>query len=309
MSTVLYFDIFKHPLRKQELLFLIHNRKITEQELAGALNYLVSKGFLHEMQGYYLPHYGFENINRRIDGEKLAEKSWRIAKKKSALISNFPFVRGVMISGSLSKGFMDEKSDIDYLIITKPGRLWIARTLLVIYKKIFLLNSHKFFCINYFLDFDNLQLNDRNLFTATELLYATPLYNQRLYNELLDKNEWVRSYYPSFIKQNKMIFAEPEKAGKIISFIEKVLRGSTGEWLDNFCLQLSTGFWKLKFKKMDQKQFHRDMKSNRGISKHHPNGFRDKILNEHKKRMDLFYNKIYRNEETFKTDAHQVINT
>src|SRR5690606_3777846 len=102
-------------------------------------------------------------------GNLMANKFSDIARKKAKLISQFPFVRGVMASGSLSKGYADEKSDIDFFIITIPNRLWIARTLLVLYKRIFLLNSHKFFCVNYFVDEKHLGIEEKNLFTATEL--------------------------------------------------------------------------------------------------------------------------------------------
>jgi predicted nucleotidyltransferase len=301
MSTVYYFDIFKHPLREHELLELTHHRTVSREELSSALNFLITNDHLHLKNGYYLPHSGFENISRRIKGAIMAEKSWKIAKQKSKLISRFPFVRCVLISGSLSKGFMDERSDIDYLIITRPGRLWLARTLLVAYKKIFLLNSHKFFCVNYFLDVDHLILHDRNLFTATELLFATPLYNPGMYAELLSSNEWAKIFYPSLAAKNYTNSIPDQKHGSMKQISERVLNGKMGDLLDNLCMKISNHFWKIKFNKMNRVQYQRDMKSGKGVSKHHPNGFRDRILNEHRNKMELFMGKLKLSSEFQKT--------
>src|SRR4029453_8923510 len=97
------------------------------------------------------------------------------------LIASFPYVRCVCISGSLSKKYFDDTTDIDFFVITKPGRLWVCRTFLILFKKLFLLNSKKYFCINYFIDSDNLEIPDQNIFTATELTTLIPMHDYELY--------------------------------------------------------------------------------------------------------------------------------
>ena len=93
---------------------------------------------------------------------------------------------------------MDEKSDLDFFIITAPKRLWIARTLLVMYKRFFLFNSHKYFCVNYFVDEDHLEIEEKNLFTATELATVIPLYGQVHYTNLLKANPWLKRFFPNY---------------------------------------------------------------------------------------------------------------
>ena len=68
----------------------------------------------------------------------MAKNIYQKALTVSRLISKFPYVEGVGISGSLSKGYYDDDGDIDFFIITSPKRLWIARTFLILYKKLFL---------------------------------------------------------------------------------------------------------------------------------------------------------------------------
>lgn len=292
MSTVVYFDIFQHPLTRNEIAEYSHNATISATELDNALNFLVEHSFLYEKDNYFLPNQEFENIIRRKNGNALAKKSWPQAVKKSVLISKFPFVRSVVVSGSLSKGFMDENSDIDFLIITQPGRLWLTRSMLAIYKKIFLLNSHKLFCVNYFLDLDNLALPDRNIFIATELLFAVPVYNPDIHYQFVEANNWSKSYYPSIRKQTLDTAFEIPGDPSTKVMLEKLFNGKAGSLLDKLLMRLTVRFWQNKFKTMKRAQYNRDMNSTEGVSKHHPNGFRDRVLEQHQQRMDAFNLKI-----------------
>ena len=43
------------------------------------------------------------------------------ATKRARFISRFPYVEGVGISGSLSKGYYDDDGDIDFLLLQKPS--------------------------------------------------------------------------------------------------------------------------------------------------------------------------------------------
>src|SRR5690606_20772121 len=126
--------------------------------LDNALNNLIKQGIVFNLDGFFSLQNQKELVTRRLNGNHKAQWFLKKAKKWSNFIGSFPFVRGVFISGSLSKNFMTADSDVDYFIITKPGRLWLARTLLVVFKKIFLLNSRKFFCVNYFIDENHLEI-------------------------------------------------------------------------------------------------------------------------------------------------------
>jgi hypothetical protein len=180
LSTIIYFSLFKHPLSMAELSDYCHYLEAPEEEIISAVRQLQQDGLLDSDGEYYFLPGESANITRRIRGETNAPEFIRKAKSNSRLIALFPFVRAVFISGSLSKGYMDEKSDIDYFIITEPKRLWLCRTLLVLYKKLILFNSHKHFCVNYFIDSDSLEIPDKNIFTSTELVFILPMYNTEL---------------------------------------------------------------------------------------------------------------------------------
>ena len=122
----------------------------------------------------------------------------RQARIIGALIYCFPFVRGVYLSGSLSKwGIQSRDDDIDFFILTASNRVWTTKLYLIAFKKIFLFNSQKYFCINFLLDQQRLELSKRNKYTATELVSLIPIKDCGGLADLWAANPWTKSYFPN----------------------------------------------------------------------------------------------------------------
>jgi hypothetical protein len=226
-----------------------------------------------------------------LAGNKNAKGYFQKAHQVSKFIGKFPFVRGVYISGSLSKGYMPEDGDIDYFIITKPGRLWLARTLLILYKKIFLLNSRKYFCLNYFIDEDHLEIEEKNRFTAMELSTLIPMYNYPLYKNLWEANGWRAEFFPNAaMHPDEKVHPLKIKGWK--NRLEKLLAGKLGEWLDTASMKLTLFFWKRKFDHFDDEQFKVALKSRKFVSKHHPQNFQNRVLKGFEDRLNSITSKL-----------------
>jgi hypothetical protein len=277
LQTLLYFDIFSHPLTSNEILHCCHENKISQDRVEEELRMLTALNLLSNSNGYYFIGSNNGCVMRRMVGESASKKAMETAVWFSRLMSKFPFVQGIYISGTLSKGYMDKESDIDYFVITKPGRLWLSRSLLVLFKKIFLLNSKKYFCVNYFIDSDSLAIPDRNIFTATELVFILPTYNYELYVRLMKSNDWTKKYYPHFpIRENACIV--PTGTSRVKEFLEYLFNGKLGERLDVFFFGFTIRHWKKKFPHFDAQTFDHRLRSKKNVSKHHPRGFQEKVL-------------------------------
>src|SRR6266852_2069444 len=167
VRTLLYYEIFDHPLTSDELFYFLPMNSITKSQFREQLSGLEREGAVVDTGNYYrLPEVSENIIQLRANRERLAQKRLRIARIMTLIIKRFPFVRGVFLSGDLSKGVAHAESDIDYVIVTAQQRLWICRSLLVLFKKTFLLNSKRYFCLNYYVAENNLILEDQNYFTA-----------------------------------------------------------------------------------------------------------------------------------------------
>ena len=287
IRTLIYFDIFKHPLKDVEISCLIQDKNLTPDEIEKAIADLISLGIIGYQKGFCFLNNNAGIIERRLSGEIIAAKSLETAKRYSKLISKFPFVRAIALSGSLSKNYMNEKSDIDYFIITSKGRMWVARTLLILYKKIFLFNSHKNFCVNYFLSEDALDVPDKNIFTATEVSFLIPTYNYSLYSRFRETNEWVTDHLPHF-PLRKAEHINDEKKHLLKNTLEYILSGLAGEKLDSYFFRLTVKFWKKKFKHFDDSTFDFRLRSRKNVSKHHPLGFQEKVLSSYAKNIKEF---------------------
>ncbi|HLP33820.1 MAG TPA: nucleotidyltransferase domain-containing protein [Bacteroidia bacterium] len=276
IDTLLYFDIFHYPLTANEILQFSTGQIKDEKLLQQLLDALVNRKLIYKLRHYYSLENEQRLVHRREEGNRKAEEMMQKAVKYSKLIHQFPFVRSVCISGSLSKGFMDEKGDVDYFIITTPKRLWIARSLLILFKKIVLLNNHKYFCVNYFVDTTHLEIPDKNIFTATELLTLRPMTGKEVHGSLMENNQWALAYLPNYTKRVEV--DEERGARPVKCLLEKLLDNRLGDVLDDIFMRLTIKKWQNKFRHFSKEELDTALRSRKYVSKHHPQNFQKLVL-------------------------------
>ena len=274
-TSLLYFEIFNFPLTLREL--WSYSACGTIDDLRTRLNRWVGQGYILKEDKYYMLSWCQSKVFERLAGERRARQMWARAKSRALLIQSCPFVEAVFVSGSISKGVAAPDADVDFFMITKPGRLWLGRTLLALFKKTLLLGSHKYFCINYFIDSEHLEIEDQNRFTATEMATLIPMTGDRhLVQEFYRANPWVQRFYPNFVAPAPCI--PFRKDGWWKSFFEKILDAFGAPVFDQISLWATSGFWRLKFRKMSRSDFKHALKSDKHISKHHPLQFQKHVL-------------------------------
>lgn len=278
LRVIAYFEVFNYPLTIEELAKFTY---YPVDKLTDYVSTLNDQNVLSIHEKYVGIGNIKEKVFRREVGNKKATLLEQKATKNARQISRFPFVRGVLISGSFSKGFVAEDGDIDYFIITQPGRLWIARTFLILYKKLFLFNSHEYFCVNYFVDENHLEIEEKNIFTATEIVTLLPKINNSLYNDLIRNNSWIDSYYPGVFHEEPNIENSKKTLSKKIG--EALFRGKLGNKIDDYFMKVTLKRWKRKFGSLSDEDFDIAMKTSTNVSKHHPNNFQKKVLEEQNK--------------------------
>ena len=288
IEILAYFTIFRHPLTILEFEELA-DRKNSQS----ALNELITKEVIQIVDGYILVN-GLTNvadIENRKSFEKNCLKQHHQVLRNSKLISKFPFVRGIGISGSVSKGIMKDDGDIDFFIITANNRLWVSRTFLILYKKLFRLNSRKFFCLNYFISESRLEIPDQNIFTATEIIFLSPTFGKEVFKSFKSSNSWVNENFPN--RKNPINFGMiPQRKYFLKRTLEKILNGKLGEKLDQRFMRITHKRWQKKFPNFTDKEMELAMRSNRNVSKHHPNNFQTKVLKELDKRIEQLKKKL-----------------
>jgi hypothetical protein len=288
-AVLCYFEIFKYPMTAAEITQWIcpgHGDPVSADQVQAALDQLVEAGRVYQYDQYYQTRPEADWLPQRLDNNQRATEFLPRAERMSRFIMGFPFVRAVMVSGSLSKHVMRPDGDIDFFIVTEPGRLWLARTLMVAFKKIFLFNSHKLFCINYFVDTAHLTIEEQNRFTATEVVTLLPMQGRVWQERFVAANTWAWSeYFPQMPIRAAANLPAEDKVSTLKWSSERLLNSWLGAQLDSACMRFTLWYWKRKFKHLDTDTFDLSLKTRRYVSKHHPQGFQQRVLTAFAQRM------------------------
>lgn len=280
LNTLEYFGLFNYPLTSNEIhRFLAVKTDLKTVELV--LKESSEKIYVFESKYYCLKN-NPDWVNERKSGNKRAEELLYKSHKYVKKISSCPFVRSVAISGSLSKYYASEDADIDYFIITKANRLWIARTLLHFYKKFtFLRGNEHFYCMNYFIDEETLEIDQKNVYSAIETVTLLPSYNSEIIKKLKQENKlWVKEYLPNETFNEDNRFVLPARSQTRKSIIEYVINLFFPEKLNRFLMKMTDRKWRRKWKKKKypMENYDQAFYTTEHISKNHPANYQSQIL-------------------------------
>lgn len=278
LATLAYFDVFDYPLTADEIFkFLGATCQRSEFELS--LKELDKSRKIYKFNDYYTLKNKPALINRRQKGNARADEMLKTARKISRILIRFPYVRGVAVSGSLSKNYADENSDIDLFIITAANRLWVARTFMHLFKKLtFLVNKQNFFCMNYYIDEEGLEIVEKNIYTATEIVTLIPMEGNRVFDAFYTANAWTADYLPnSFTPFSNN---RDRKLSWFNKIMESLLNNRLGDYLDNKFRDVTSKRWekKTQLNKLNMRGIVMSMKANKHYSKPDPANFQNKLI-------------------------------
>jgi hypothetical protein len=289
LRTLLYYDIWRYPLTLAELHAFLPVRGERLADFAQKLDELVRRGEVGEDRGFYfIPAASAGCVDARVEGERRARRMWVIARISAHIIKRFPFVRGVFVSGDLSKHMAHPGSDVDFLILTEPGRLWIARTLLVLFKKIFLLNRKKFFCVNSFAALDSLLVRERNIYQATEIAQLKPLFNTRLFWEYLGVNGWIGEYFPNFTTSALTFPPASERRSFLQRLAELPFTLLPSDRIDGSLMRAMERFWLERYPEFDNRTRADIFRCAPGESRAYAGNYQGKILAAYEMKLRQF---------------------
>jgi hypothetical protein len=290
LKALAYFDVFRYPLTAEEIrLFL--DQSCNEIDVTTALQDLVKAQKIFHLNEFYSLQNDLSLSERRIKGNERAGSLLKIAGRIASTIYKFPYVRAIGVSGSVSKNFADEQADIDYFIITKSNRLWIARTLLHIFKKNpFLKNRNRHYCMNYFVDEADLVIEEKNIYTATELFTLIPMAGNGSMKKFFEANCWSFVYFPN------LSLPEIKKENNPLPWYKKLMElffnNRLGDWLENYFFRLTTKRWKKKEeeKRLNTKGERMGLKTGKHVSKPNPIFFHDWFVSKYETRLNEVMN-------------------
>lgn len=173
------------------------------------------------------------------------EKRVRRLRGLGYLLQLAPFVRAVILTGSMSTGSDTLASDIDLLIITKPGRLYSARFFATFWAA---LTGHRRhpndenpagkFCLNYYLSSDSLDIKPHDARCANFHRHMLRIWDRNgEFEKIYRENFWLYDYAVEIADEGKV-----EKIKGVFP-IDRLLTFSVIRWPWEAILSTKIGNW------------------------------------------------------------------
>ncbi len=253
LKVIKYFDIFSfYPNFDLILNFL--EKKVDNRDLKKTLIKLINakklsyKAGLYTLGGYIreskkLSHFAEASRDKKVKIQKQEERK-EITRKKInkiklyiQILSFFPQIKLIGLSGSAAMDNAKEEDDIDLFITSSINHLWTARLISLFFAQLFGFRRSRFeknpgkkICLNLFFDEKNLSVPDykKNYYIAHEILQMKPLVDKdNIYYRFLASNKWIYKLFPNakypLLKDNKDIMKN-KKDLVMKNFIENISR-------------------------------------------------------------------------------------
>lgn len=229
--TIAYADVFDYPLSAAE----IYRYCGVKASLTSLYAEIQRIGFLSQTGHFYtLP--GRESlVPLRASREELSARLWPEAMRYGRAISGLPFVRMVAVTGSLAVNNTESQADIDYFIVTEPGRLWTCRALALGLGRLAARQGLNL-CPNYMVTMNALVFPDRTLYAAHEIAQMVPLSGLAVYAEIRRQNAWVGEFLPNAdgVPPAPASLKLTGSSPRFRPVFEDVMRTPPGAWIERW---------------------------------------------------------------------------
>ncbi len=244
VRALAYYDLFEYPLRSSEIFTFLQQSDVREPDLQRAVRRMAAHGVIGVDRGhYFLPHRSAAIVARRLEMEARGAIMWRTARRTAWIASRLPFVRAIFVSGQLCRYIADEKSDIDFFVVTEQGRLWIVRTMFLLTRALALGKGRTLLCANYYVSAENLHIREHNLYTACEIASVKPVFGLQHYDRFLAINRWIEEFYPNFSPDRMERHGRVHERGRLQGLLERLVPSRLADRLDARLMALSIGLW------------------------------------------------------------------
>ena len=270
LATIVYYDILNYPLTAFEVfLYLVNEKKSLEHQqslesrrksgrkdsitlpdfrqdsichLLNNSEYL--KKQISQKHGFYFLKEREKIVQQRLNRKKLADQKWKKAKKIFWIMQIAPFVKMILVSGSLAMGNSKNESDIDLIIIAKKGRIWTVRTFVTLLTSVLGIRRHgdktrNKICLNHYITDKSLKIPFESLYNAQSYVHLVNIYNskedKKIFRRFQEENGWIKKYacnYESSELSGFRSIGRNKIFGLVSGFFEIILSGKFGNYLE-----------------------------------------------------------------------------
>ncbi len=266
---LVYFDLFDFPLTAQEVWRFLWRAPagVTIEDCVRELESLTGgpASALESADGFYfLP--GRSVLVKKRQEKIIPTEHWLVrAREAAALIRHVPFLKAILVCNSVGAELATEQSDIDFLVITSPGKTWLVRFWCNSILRLFNRRTYgeetagriclSFFVDTYHLDFGRYRIAKDDIHFAYWLFRMIPILDKENWQaRFLRANRWTKEYIRYSYEAVLSETLPPQAAGsRVKQVLEYCLGGSAGDWL-----QTRLKNWQMRKLKPSVKQLARE---------------------------------------------------
>lgn len=197
LRALIYADVFNFPLTTAEIHRYLESDGLSQGEVQVLLE---TSAWLQEkvqpVGDYFVLKGRDELLQHRLARAAASAGLWQPARHFGRLLAHLPFVRMVAVTGALAVDNAHAGDDIDYLLVTAPGRVWLARAGAILLVRAARLIGVQL-CPNYVLSVEALEQDRRDLFVAHELVQMVPVTGRHIYWQMRQANAWADDLLPN----------------------------------------------------------------------------------------------------------------
>lgn len=294
-KTLSYFSLFNYPLTKEELFAFLWQPPIISYE-----DFVISgRSEIKEKFGYYYLVSESDIADKRRERLLICEQKIKIAIKAVRKIRAIPFVRAVFVCNTVGAGTANQKSDIDFFIITAPKRIWLVRFFSNLILKFWNLRvsdkeTKNKICLSFFVDennlnLDNLRVVNEDVYLAYWIHQLIPIFDpNKFYENFLKANNWTEKFLPNAHRLTSKYLSEVKdtKISRVWRGVwQKMWSGIYGDIIEGQVKQIQMSIFKKTIKKMPVAG-DKGMVISDTILKFHENDARRDIFESWKKRIN-----------------------
>ena len=238
--ALIFFEQFGRPLTLDEIFqFQSGGMQLNKDQILEALR---KDSNLFSNNEYFCFS---DNKNLILDFQKrqiISKTFWKRCEFFLPFINLLPFVEMVAVCNTLAFDSSYEDSDIDLFIVTTPGRIFTARTLVTILFNLLGVRRHGKkvsgrFCLSFFIARDGLNIQSiglkEDIYLPFWIKTLKVVYGKPLFLEFIKDNSWINQYFASPVQLDEShLLSKPW-----FSFIGRALRfvlgGRFGDIVEN----------------------------------------------------------------------------
>lgn len=271
VQTLAYFDLYGYPLTDSELWRYLFLPSATDEPVPAVDLATVAAAatgpVLQRHHGFVLlaGQSAAKAVERRHENFVRSEQHWQRLRRIGHLLALVPGVRLIFVSNTLSYDNAGPDSDIDLVIGTAPGRIWLARGLCLALLAAGRIRpgqiaSNRSVCLSFFIDTDHLSLAPLAL-PRTDIHFAywieqlVPYYDAGgWFNQFTAANQWVQRMLPQAFQ------TVPHPRRRLVQTRLERLIKQLGQWLTaaRWLERAAEGYSRRRFPPLILHQLNRD---------------------------------------------------